>query len=135
VGLGDFCQIIPIICGSNGLSIMLNSSVCGSYLWSHFKILWLTVPICYAGDPIYAQWVDWVGDGLPPYEITVELKHLEHIGNMDAVARFLFLDKSSATLEAAVRRALLSPFNAWVDMFNQLMLDTISGTASTICFS
>jgi hypothetical protein len=72
---------------------------------------------------------------LPPYKVIVDLKYLEHLDNMEAAVRFLFLDKSLATLEAMVHRAFLSPFNAQVDIFNQLMLDTILGTASTICFS
>jgi hypothetical protein len=135
VGLGDFRQVAPVVRGCSGPSATLNSSIRSSYLWSHFKILRLTVPIRYAGDPVYAQWVDQVGDGLPPYEATVDLKHLEHLDDMEAAARFLFLDESLATSEAAVRRAFLSPFNARVDIFNQLMLDTISGTASTTCFS
>jgi hypothetical protein len=118
MGLGDFCQVILVICSYSGPLIMLNSSIYSSYLWSHFKILWLTILIHYAGDPVYAQWVDQVGDGLPPYEVIMDLKHLEYLDNMEAVARFLFLDKSLATLEAAVCRAFLSPFNAQVDIFS-----------------
>jgi hypothetical protein len=58
VGLGNFYQVTPVIYGYSRPLVMLNSSIHSSYLWSHFKILWLTVLIYYARDPVYAQWVD-----------------------------------------------------------------------------
>jgi hypothetical protein len=48
--------------------------------------------------------------------------------NKKSAADFLFLDKNLATSLAAVQRAFLSPFNAWVDAFNQLILSHIPGT-------
>jgi hypothetical protein len=59
--------------------------------------------------------VDQVGDRVSPYETIVDLSHLEHILDMDAAARFLFLDNNIATLLNTVHRAFLSPFNARVD--------------------
>jgi hypothetical protein len=55
IGLGDFWQVAPMICGSSGLSIMLSNSIQSSHLWQHFHILYLTILIHYAGDPAYAH--------------------------------------------------------------------------------
>ncbi|EAW24643.1 uncharacterized protein NFIA_101270 [Aspergillus fischeri NRRL 181] len=112
IALGDFRQVAPVVRGSCRPSATLNHSVRSSYLWDHFDILRLTIPIRYAGDVAYATWVDQVGDVVLPFEAPVPVRHLRHLENMDGAARFLFLDDSLATSPDAVRRAFLSPFNA-----------------------
>jgi hypothetical protein len=130
VGLGDFQQVAPVIHGSSGPSIMLINLIQSSYLWQHFHILHLTIPIHYVGNPAYIYWVDQVGDRVSPYETIVDLSHLEYVSDMDAVARFLFLDNNIVTLLNAVHRAFLSPFNARVDQFNELLLANVDGSSS-----
>jgi len=115
VGLGDFRQVAPVIRDASGPAATFDNSIRSSDLWQNFEILRLTAPIRYAGDPVYAEWVDRVGDGLPPYETTVDLGHLAHVDDL-------------ATSPEAVNRAFLSPFNERVDRFNDLMLDKIEGT-------
>jgi hypothetical protein len=66
---------------------------------------------------------------MPPFETTVQLQHLGHVDDKKSAADFLFLDENLATSPAAVQRAFLSPFNARVDAFNQLMLSHIPGTS------
>jgi len=66
LGLGGFRQVAPVIRH-------------GSDPTERFEVLCLTAPIRYAGDPAYADWVDRVGDDLPPYETTVDLGHLAHM--------------------------------------------------------
>jgi hypothetical protein len=53
VGLGNFYQVIPVICGASGPLTVLANSIHFLYLWPYFEILHLTIPICYAGDPTY----------------------------------------------------------------------------------
>lgn len=130
IGLGDFRQVAPVIRGNSGPTATLNSSIRTSELWDHFQILQLTIPIRNAGDPEYAKWVDQVGDGTTPYEVSVSLQHLRHLASLDDAANFLFLDDALQTSPHAVRRAFLSPFNARVDLFNSLMLEHLSGPAS-----
>ena len=130
IGLGDFRQVAPVIRGSSGPTATLNSSIRTSDLWENFKILRLTIPIRNAGDPVYSRWVDQVGDGITPYETSVSLLHLHHLETLDDAASFLFLDDALQTSPAAVHRAFLSPFNARVDIFNTLMLDHLTGSAS-----
>jgi hypothetical protein len=132
VGLGDFRQVGPVIRGNCGPCAALDSSIRSSHLWSHFKILELTIPIRYGGDPTYATWVDQVGDGEHPFESTVQLDHLEHVADLEDAAKFLFLNDSATTSVDAVERSFLSPFNARVDAFNQLMLENIPGSTSII---
>jgi hypothetical protein len=58
VGLGDFYQVAPVTYNSSGPSAILANSIYSSDLWPQFEILHLIIPICYAGDPTYAIWVD-----------------------------------------------------------------------------
>ncbi|KAF3405665.1 ATP-dependent DNA helicase PIF1 [Penicillium rolfsii] len=129
--LGDFRQVAPVVRGSSGPTATLNSSIRTSTLWHHFKVLRLSIPVRQAGDPVYARWVDQVGDGEYPYETSVPLHHLQHLGDLDAAADFLFPQDSVSTSAAAVQRAFLSPFNARVDLFNRLILERLPGRAET----
>jgi hypothetical protein len=47
--------------------------------------------------------------------------------NKKSAADFLFLDDNLTTSLTTIQRAFLSPFNVWVDGFNQLILSHISG--------
>ncbi|KAJ6041223.1 uncharacterized protein N7446_010881 [Penicillium canescens] len=131
IGLGDFRQVAPVVRGSSGPTATLNSSIRTSTLWNHFKVLRLTTPVRQAGDPVYARWVDQVGDGVRPYETSVPLHHLQHLDDLDAAADFLFPQDSVSTSAAAVQHAFLSPFNARVDLFNKLILERLPGRAET----
>ncbi|KAJ6019739.1 hypothetical protein N7499_003178 [Penicillium canescens] len=109
IGLGDFRQVAPVVRGSSGPTATLNSSIRTSTLWNHFKVLRLTTPVRQAGGPVYARWVD------------------QHLDDLDAAADFLFPQDSVSTSAAAVQHALLSPFNARVDLFNKLILERLPG--------
>lgn len=124
VGLGDFRQVAPVIRDGSGPAATYANSIRSSDLWERFQILRLTAPMRYAGDPAYADWVDRVGDGLPPYETT-------HVDDLHAAANYLFMDDNLATSPDAVHRAFLSPFNERVDRFNDLMLDKVNGDHRT----
>jgi hypothetical protein len=58
MGLSDFHQVIPMIYGTNGPSAILANSIHFLHMWPYFEILYLTIPIYYAGDPTYIIWVD-----------------------------------------------------------------------------
>jgi hypothetical protein len=135
IGLGDFRQVAPVVRGSAGPTATLNSSIRTSFLWDHFKVLRLTIPVRQAGDPLYARWIDQVGDGVHPYQTSAPLRHLQHLDDLDAAPDFLFLHDSVSTSAAAVQRAFLSPFNARVDLFNRLMLEQLPGRAGILIFT
>jgi hypothetical protein len=129
VGLGDFRQVAPVVRGSSRPTANLDSSIRTSTLWNHFKLLRLTGPVRQAGDPVYARWVDQVGDGVHPFETSVPLRHLQHLDDLDAAADFIFPHDSVSTSAAAVQRVFRSPFNARVDLFNRLILERLPGRA------
>jgi hypothetical protein len=87
----------------------------------------LTQPIRNAGDPAYAEWVDRIGDGVPPFDRTVPLHHISRIQSMDDAVDFLFPVDILADPARATLRSFLSPFNKRVDEFNLLMMGRISG--------
>ena len=66
--------------------------------------------------------MDQVGDGVAPFDKSVMLNHLEHVHSLEEAANFLFLDDDVYNASDVVDRAFLSPFNARVDAFNDLML-------------
>jgi hypothetical protein len=134
LSLGDFRQVAPVITGASGPTITLNSSIRSSYLWQHFQILRLTIPIRNAGDPGYAEWVDRVGEGLSPFETTVPLLHLSHLDSMEQAAELLFTNDNLTASPDAVTRAFLSPFNARVNEFNRLILDKLPGSAGILAY-
>ncbi len=63
--------------------------------------------------------------GVHLFGTSVPLRHLQHLDNLDATADFLFPQDSVSTSAAAVQHALLSPFNARVDLFNWLILERL----------
>ena len=90
LALGDFRQVAPVLRDVTAPAAVYESSIRSSSLWSHFAILRLTQPIRNAADPAYAQWVDQVGDGVPPFDKTVPLHHLSPVQSMEEAADFLF---------------------------------------------
>jgi hypothetical protein len=71
LALGDFRQVAPVVRGATGPSAAFQSSIRSSYLWQHFQVLRLTVPIRTASDPEYSDWIDTIGEG---YELHPHLK-------------------------------------------------------------
>jgi hypothetical protein len=64
--LGDFYQVAPVLRHVTAPTTVFDSSIRSSSLWRNFHILHLTRPIRNADDPVYAHFVDQVGDGVPP---------------------------------------------------------------------
>jgi hypothetical protein len=108
---------------------VFDSSIRSSSLWRHFRVLRLTRPIRNAADPAYAEWVDQVGDGVPPFNATVSLRHLSRVHSLEEAADLLFPDYVLADPSQSIRRSFLSPLNLRVDEFNQLLMDRLPGAA------
>ena len=62
IALGDFRQVAPVIKNA-GPTATLDASIHSCSLWSHFRVLSLTLPIRNALDPLFSAWVDTVGEG------------------------------------------------------------------------
>jgi len=127
LALGDFRQVAPVLRNVTAPAAVFDSSIRSSSLWTHFQILHLTQPIRNAGDPAYATWVDQIGDGVPPFDRDISLQHLSQVETMDQAADFLFPPDVLADSTRATRHSYLSPYNARVDEFNQLMMNRIPG--------
>ena len=130
LALSDFRQVAPVLRDVTAPAAIYKSSIRSSSLWRYFIILRLTRPIRNAADPAYAQWVDQVGDGVPPFEKIVPLHHLSPVQSMEEAADFLFPANVLADPTRATLHSFLSPLNTRVDEFNQLMIDRIPGDES-----
>ncbi|KFA70977.1 hypothetical protein S40288_10334 [Stachybotrys chartarum IBT 40288] len=127
VAIGDFRQVAPVTAATTAPAAVFDSSVRSSWLWPHFEILRLTIPIRTGDDPLYSEWLDRVGDGVPPYDRIVPLIHLDHVGSLEAAADFLFPPATLMNPTKSALRSFLSPFNLQVDEFNQMMLSHLPG--------
>jgi hypothetical protein len=124
IGLGDFRQVAPVVCGAGELA-SLAASVKSSPLWRFMQIFTLTTPVRSIGDPTYTTFVDCLGEDCSGERQTLDL--IRHITDIDDAAEFLFPPEILEDTVACVQRAFLSPRNIFVDEFNDFMLDTLPG--------
>jgi hypothetical protein len=89
-------------------------------IFEHFHILRLTQSIRQAADPEFSSFLDGIGDDYINDKVNLgRFKHTQHVGDViDAV----FPREVVADPEACIRRAILSPFNDFVDELNQELL-------------
>ena len=127
--VGDFRQVAPVLRHVTAPAAVFDSSIRSSSLWRHFHVLRLTRPVRNAADSAYAEWVDQVGDGVPPFDTTLSLRHLSQVHSMEEAADLLFPDHVLSDPSKSIRRSFLSPLNLRVDEFNQLMMSRLSGSA------
>ncbi|KAH7124469.1 PIF1-like helicase-domain-containing protein, partial [Dactylonectria macrodidyma] len=127
IGIGDFRQVAPVTPATTAPAAVFDSSIRSSSLWPHFQILRLTTPIRTASDPLYSDWLDKVGGGIPPHNTEVALDHLGEVDSLQEAVDFLFPDETTMNLSQSVLRSFLSPFNMQVDEFNDLMLKQLPG--------
>jgi hypothetical protein len=138
VALGDFRQVAPVTRNTTAPAAVFDSSIRSSSLWRHFQVLRLTHPIRHAADPTYADWLDDVGDGVPPLDKTVPLHHLTQVHSLQEAADFLFPADILAHPDSGRSlslRSFLSPFNVRVDEFNELMLNRMPGQEGELSYS
>ena len=81
-------------------------------------------------DPAYTEWVDQVGDGIPPLNKTVSLEHLSHVYSIAEAADFLFSSDILSDPFKSTLHSFLSSFNLYINEFNQLMMDCVQGAES-----
>jgi hypothetical protein len=78
-------------------------------------------------DPVHADWVNHVGDGVPLLNKNISLQHLTHFNLIEEAADFLFSTNILSDLLQTIQHSYLSLFNLRVDEFNYLMMRHISG--------
>lgn len=81
-----------------------------------------------AADPAYAEWVDKVGDGVPPFDNIISLAHLPRVHSLKEAANLLYHDRILADPVHSIRRSFLNPLNIRVGESNQLLMTRLPGT-------
>lgn len=124
IRLGDFCQVTPVVSGAGEIA-SLAASVKSSALWRFMRIFTLTTPIRSMGDPTYTNFMDTLEEDCTNVRQSLDLIH--RISNIQDAANFLFPPHLLQDSAACIQRAFLSLQNIFVDEFNEIMLDALSG--------
>jgi len=131
LGIGDFCGTAPIVhfaCKTG----TIEASIVSSPWWQSFSILHLYQPIRNASDPIYARWVDDIGQGsVTRDECENSLDMTPNVRNIEDVMHFLYPPETLAAPDECIRNSFLSPFNFFVDMLDESMLERLGNEGGT----
>jgi len=116
--LGDFRQTCPVIPrGTKG--DVLNACISRCHFWPQFHIARLIAPIRNAEDPALASFVDAIGDGAGP---RVDLSFLTRTTDIGDIINFVYGQNIIDDPAACLRRCILAPTNAQVDLYNAEVL-------------
>jgi hypothetical protein len=122
LGIGDFAQVAPVVRYA-GKTEIVDASIVSCPLWNAFIRLRLHKPIRNASDPLYAQWVDDIGQGVAGFDETyVPLDMIDDVEDIDEAVQFLYPPETLADPASCIRNSFLSALNFYVDMFNESML-------------
>jgi ATP-dependent DNA helicase PIF1 len=86
-------------------------------------------PLRQAQDPNFAEFLDSIGDNYNNEH--VDLGRLNHTQSIEDVIEFVFPSDILSNAETCLERAILSPFNEFVDEFNDAILQRVPGEART----
>ncbi|CAG8574327.1 13021_t:CDS:2, partial [Cetraspora pellucida] len=128
IGVGDFRQVAPVVKGA-GRSSTIDASIKTSYLWKYFNLHVLNQPICNASDPIFAEFIDAIGENWQEHEVTLDIFKTTH--DIEEAISFLYSANSISNLVTLQRKAFHSPRNILVDDFNYKILNILPGTTYT----
>ena len=123
--LGDFRQTCPVVRRGTKVDI-LNVSISRCNIWPSFQIARLTTPIRNAADPDFASYVDSIGEGEGP---RINLSFLTHTTNIEDVIGFVYNRDVLNKPITCLRRCILAPTNAQVDVYNSAVLDLLPSTS------
>jgi hypothetical protein len=135
IGIGDFRQTGPVLKGTNAEMVVYENSIKSSPLWTTFRAIELCTPVRMADDPKYDSWVEEIGNGSNGIAIPgsvsftkVQLTLIENQSTIEESYEFLYGDRNidNGTMDT-YRRSLLSPINASVDEFNDMVLSKMAG--------
>jgi hypothetical protein len=128
VGLGaliKMSQVGPVV-RLGGRATIVKASIRTQAVFKHFEILRLTTSIREADDPKFSDFLDAIGDDT--INTTVDLGRLAHTQDPVECLDFVFPDKVIVDPTICINRAILSPFNEFVDEFNAAVVDRLEGT-------
>ncbi|KAJ8580712.1 hypothetical protein M405DRAFT_869273 [Rhizopogon salebrosus TDB-379] len=125
LGLGDFRQVAPVVSGV-GEWPSFAASVKSSQLWKKMCIFTLGTPIRSVDEPKYTYFMDDIGEDFSRERRSLDL--IQNISQLADAIDFLFPPHILADPFACLECAFLSPCNAFVDEFNEFVLDTLQVT-------
>jgi hypothetical protein len=146
ITLGDFhqvCLLHIVVCRQSyfqlhknapvvhygGRSAITKASIRTQPIFNHFEILQLHASIRQATDPDFANFLNSVGDDFS--HDTVDLARFPHSRSLTAVLNFVFPPEVVSQPHICVQRAILSPFNFFVDEINLKILHRLQGDSKT----
>jgi hypothetical protein len=114
-----------------GRTAITKASIRTQPIFSHFEILHLdtTTPIRQSTDPDFANFLNNIGDDY--LHDTVDLGRLSHCHSVNTVLDFVFPHNIVSNPHLCIKRAILSPFNVFVDEFNSKISDRLPGENRT----
>ena len=107
VALGDFRQTCPVI-RRGGHAEIVSASIRSSYLWPTFKLYHMTIPIRQQNNPIFANFVDAIGNGAGP---NVEIPFVKHGQSADDLIDFVFPPTTLHNPIECSHHSILAPLN------------------------
>jgi len=117
IGLGDFHQVAPVVCGHSVTPLIL-ASIQSSYLCASFRILTLHQPHHSAEDPEFTAFVDGISKDYSHRQVSLSI--LERLQYDEDTIAFLFPPDILNNSVKCIRCVLLSLVNLYVDKFNAL---------------
>ena len=123
--LGDFRQTCPVVRRGTKMDV-LNASITRCNIWPLFQIAQLITPIRNATDPHFASYVDKIGEGEGPH---IDLSFLAHTTNIEDIIGFVYDRNVLNNPTTCLRRCILAPTNAQVDMYNNAVLGLLPSTS------
>ena len=121
--LGDFRQTCPVIPGGSRSQI-IDACIQSSHLWSKFEIKRLTRLIRNALDPIYADYINAIGDGAGP---DIDLSFLSCTTEKDDLIDFIFPPSILLNPLQCLNRGIIAPTNKQINKYNSIILKRIIG--------
>ena len=123
--LGDFRQTCPVVWHGTKVDV-LNASISRCNIWPLFQVAQLITPIRNAADSHFASYVDKIGEGEGP---RVNLSFLTHTTDIEDIIGFVYDRNVLSNPTACLRRCILAPTNAQVDVYNNAVLNLLPSTS------
>jgi hypothetical protein len=96
-------------------------------VFHRFEILELRTSIRQRADPAFSFFLDSIGDDY--LHDSIDLACLRHTQSIQELINFVFPPAVVADASICISRAILSPFNEFVDAFNSAILHTVPGNS------
>lgn len=112
-----------------GITAICKASLRTQAVFKRFEILKLEESIRQRNDPEFSKILDSIGDDYT--NDTVDLGRLHHTSSVEDTVQFVFPTDILQHPDECIKRAILSPFNMYVDEFNSMILDKVEGETRT----